>query len=358
MSLKTESSIEAKHVNKASGFAGDDKLVSIIMPIFNRARFLPQAIESIKAQHYEHWELLIVDDGSSDNSIELLAELTAGIKQPITIIQQENQGPAAARNTGIKQAKGAFFAFFDSDDLWLPYHLTNSMAAFNQHPELSWIYSACERVEYDTGKLILQSTFYNSAGQKNKLFSIAKKQSDEIYILDTEKAILLQLTEGIDNGLQNSVLKRNILDKHLIPNYRVGEDRLFIVMALKSGFKMGFIDAIHVRYHVHDENISDTNKSEANFDKRIQALERLVNAKQQLPKLVTLNSNELKVYKQQLSKEIFWELGYSLYQESGDYKKALRCYITAMRLWPYYFKFYRTFIVSLIKYLASTFTRR
>jgi tetratricopeptide (TPR) repeat protein len=179
-----------------------------------------------------------------------------------------------------------------------------------------------------------------------------------MYILDTEQAILLQLTDGIDNGLQNSVLKREILDKHLIPNNRVGEDRLFIVMALKSGFKMGFIDAIHVRYHVHDENISDTNKSEANFDKRIQALERLIHAKQQLPELVALNSAELKVYKQQLSKELFWELGYSLYQESGDYQNAFRCYITAMKLWPYNLQFYRTFIVSLIKYLGSTFTRR
>jgi len=353
VSLKTETIIYTDHVNKPDGLAGDDMLVSIIMPIFNRARFLPQAIESIKAQRYEHWELLIVDDGSSDNSIELLAELTAGIKQPITIIQQENQGPADARNTGIKQAKGGFFAFFDSDDLWLPHHLTDSMAAFKLHPELSWIYSACERVDYDTGKLILQSTFYSSCGKPNKLFNIAKQQADGMYILDTKQAILLQLTEGIDNGLQNSVLKRNVLDKHLIPNYRVGEDRLFIVMALKSGFKMGFIDAIHVRYHVHDENISDTNKSEANFDKRIQALERLIQAKQQLPKLVSLNSTELKVYKQQLSKEIFWELGYSLYQGSGDYKKAIASYWQAIRLTPDSLKYYKTLLVACFKMLFS-----
>lgn len=347
--ITKDPSIDAQYLNQAKDHISDDRLVSIIMPIFNRARFLPQAIESITAQRYEHWELLIVDDGGSDNSIELLAELTAGIKQPITIIQQENQGPAAARNTGIKQAKGDFFAFFDSDDLWLPHHLTDSIAAFNKHPELSWIYSACERVEYNTGKLILQSTFYSSSGLRNKLFSIAKQQSSGIYILDTEQAILLQLTEGLDNGLQNSVLRREVLDAHLIPNYRVGEDRLFIVMALKSGFNMGFIDAIHVRYHVHDENISDTNKSEANFDKRIQALERLIHAKQQLPKLVALNSTELKVYKQQLSKEIFWELGYSLYQASGDYSKAIALYWQAIKLKPNSGRYYKTLLIACFK---------
>ncbi|WP_371195024.1 glycosyltransferase [Glaciecola sp. SC05] len=350
--MSTES-FEAKVITESGNESTNEVLVSIIMPIFNRARFLADAIASIKAQQYQNWELFIVDDGSSDNSIEILSKLIIGVTQSITIIQQPNQGPAAARNCGIKKSKGDFVAFFDSDDLWLPHHLKNCIAAFSAHPELSWVYSACERIEYDTGQCLQASTFY-SDGQPNKLFDISRKCADGTYLLDTQKAILLQLNQGLDNGLQNSVLKKEILNKHLIPNYRVGEDRLFIIMALKSGFKMGFIDAIHVRYHVHDENISDTNKNEPNYSKRIESLKRLIHAKQELPKLVRLNPSELRVFKEQLSKEVFWELGYSLYQASGDYKNALNCYLKGIALGPSDFSYYKTLIISLFKYLLAT----
>lgn len=332
-------------------------LVSIVMPIYNRARFLEGAINSIMAQTHQHWELIIVDDGSSDNSIEILSTLTQAIAEKVSVLSQANQGPAAARNKGIKQAKGALLAFFDSDDLWLEHHLSDCIAAFERHPELSWVYAACERVQYDTGELILESTFYTD-GKPNKLFDIAKPEPGGVHILDTEQAILLQLTAGLDNGLQNSVLKRKVTDEHLLPNFRVGEDRLFIIMALKSGFKMGFIDAIHVRYHVHDENISDTNKHEENYEKRIQALEQLIAAKKTLINLVLLNAQELKVYEEQLAKEMFWELGYALYQSSGNYKKAISTYIQAIKVSPYHLKFYRTLMLSIIKYIATIFTGR
>ena len=345
-------SIETENGSSSAYTQSAKALVSIVMPVFNRARFLPQAIESIKAQSFSNWELLIVDDGSTDNSVELLKELTSNIGNPVKILQQENQGPAAARNTGIKQAKGDFFAFFDSDDLWYPHHLKNSLAAFAQHPDLSWVYSACERVEYETGKCLLKSTFYTN-GQPNGLFTISEQRVDGTHVLDSKKAILMQLLSGLDNGLQNSVLKREVLEAHLLPDFRVGEDRLFIIMALKSGFKMAFIDAIHVRYHVHGENISDTNKKELDFEKRIRALEQLIASKKSLPNLVQLNSKERQAFKKQLSRELFWELGYSLYQDSGELYKAMKCYLEAIYLYPYTPKYYKTLAGSIIRRFKS-----
>jgi tetratricopeptide (TPR) repeat protein len=168
----------------------------------------------------------------------------------------------------------------------------------------------------------------------------------------------MQLLSGLDNGLQNSVLKREVLEAHLLPDFRVGEDRLFIIMALKSGFKMAFIDAIHVRYHVHGENISDTNKKELDFEKRIRALEQLIASKKSLPNLVQLNSKERQAFKKQLSRELFWELGYSLYQDSGELYKAMKCYLEAIYLYPYTPKYYKTLAGSIIRRLLQTLKRQ
>ena len=95
-------------------------LFSIVIPTYNRAHFLSKAIESILAQTYINWELLIIDDGSTDNTKELVLKY---IDSRIRYIWQENQERSAARNNGIKQAKGEYICFLDSDDYFLENHL-------------------------------------------------------------------------------------------------------------------------------------------------------------------------------------------------------------------------------------------
>jgi glycosyltransferase involved in cell wall biosynthesis len=89
------------------------------MPTFNRADTIERAIESVRAQSFQDWQLIIVDDGSTDNTIALLADVDARI----TVIRQENRGFTEARNTGIRAGNGDYFAFLDSDDEFLPHHL-------------------------------------------------------------------------------------------------------------------------------------------------------------------------------------------------------------------------------------------
>src|SRR6516225_5774559 len=97
--------------------------VSIVLPTYNRARFLPQALESIRAQTWTDWELIIVDDGSCDDTAAVVRRLAAETDRPVRYVWQENGGPAAARNAGLDLARGTYVAFFDSDDYWLPHHL-------------------------------------------------------------------------------------------------------------------------------------------------------------------------------------------------------------------------------------------
>jgi len=89
-------------------------LISVIMPCFNGKKYLREAIESVRQQTYSHVELIVVDDGSTDGSQDILREYG----EQITVIKQENQGPYPARNLGLQHAQGEFAAFLDADDYW------------------------------------------------------------------------------------------------------------------------------------------------------------------------------------------------------------------------------------------------
>jgi glycosyltransferase involved in cell wall biosynthesis len=114
--------------------------VSIIIPTYNREHVLGRAVQSVLAQTYQDFELIIVDDGSTDNTEKLVKSFTS---EKIRYIQhRENKGVAAARNTGIRSAKGDYIAFQDSDDEWLPEKLEKQMRAFaTAPPEVGIVYT-------------------------------------------------------------------------------------------------------------------------------------------------------------------------------------------------------------------------
>jgi glycosyltransferase involved in cell wall biosynthesis len=117
------------------------KLVSVIIPVYNAEKYIAITVESVIAQTYQNFELLIIDDGSPDRSIEICQQFT---DPRIKIIRQENRGVASARNQGIRAAKGEYIALLDADDLWMPTklaqhvnHLENSRSV-----GISYSYSA------------------------------------------------------------------------------------------------------------------------------------------------------------------------------------------------------------------------
>ncbi len=108
-------------------------LVSVIVPVYNGARFLRAALESVFAQTYRPIEVFVVDDGSADDS-----GVIAQSFPEVRYIRQENQGVAAARNNGIEAARGEFFAFLDQDDLWTPEKLRLQIEHLLNNPELGY----------------------------------------------------------------------------------------------------------------------------------------------------------------------------------------------------------------------------
>ena len=105
-------------------------LVSVIVPTFNRRETIQAAIASVQRQTFSDWELIVVDDGSTDDT----AALIEGSDPRLVLIRQKNQGVNAARNAGMLRARGQYIAFLDSDDEWLPHHLELSVAFFRAFP--------------------------------------------------------------------------------------------------------------------------------------------------------------------------------------------------------------------------------
>jgi len=110
-------------------------LVSVIMPTFNRADTIGRAIRSVQAQTFADWELIVVDDGSTDNTVALIE----GCDKRLKLIRQENQGTAGARNTGLRASAGSYIAFLDSDDEWLPHHLELCVSFLEAFPEEQFV---------------------------------------------------------------------------------------------------------------------------------------------------------------------------------------------------------------------------
>jgi len=111
-----------------------DELITVIIPTYNRADKLKSTIKSVLNQTYSNFELIIVDDGSKDNTNEVIETFN---DNRIKYIQQEHSGlPAVARNTGLKNANGKYIAFLDSDDIWFPNKLTRQIEIFKQKKDL------------------------------------------------------------------------------------------------------------------------------------------------------------------------------------------------------------------------------
>ncbi len=110
-------------------------LFSIVTPTFNRLDFLREALGSIWAQRFKDYEVIIVDDGSTDGTADFLASLGSRVR----VLRQANAGPGAARNLALRHATGEYIAFLDSDDLWLPWTLAVYHEAIERHVKPSFI---------------------------------------------------------------------------------------------------------------------------------------------------------------------------------------------------------------------------
>ena len=125
--------------------------ISVIMPAYNAGKFVAESIESILKQTFSAWELIVVDDGSTDNTSEVIASFLSDKR--IKLIKQPNGGVSAARNTGINAATGNFITFLDSDDTYYPENLQTKYNAITQDSAIEYVYSDLQICDSDMKEL-------------------------------------------------------------------------------------------------------------------------------------------------------------------------------------------------------------
>ncbi len=130
--------------------------ISIILPTYNRAKHLPKAIESVINQTFEDWELIIIDDGSQDDTFAVVDPYLDSLK--IRYIKHKNRQAGYARNAGIQASYGQYITFIDSDDIYFPNHLQTRIDYMKSHPELDLIYGGYQT---DTEEEIWVVDYFN-----------------------------------------------------------------------------------------------------------------------------------------------------------------------------------------------------
>ena len=199
-----------------------NKLVSIITPSFNSARFIEECIDSVLSQTYDNWELLIVDDCSSDNSYELIAGYH---DKRITLIGLEkNVGAAEARNIAIREAKGRYIAFLDSDDVWNLNKLSKQIS-FMQKKDIAFSFTTYQRMSEDG----------------LKLYSIIHVPKIATYSSYLKNTIIGCLTVVID---------REKTGDFEMPNIRSSHDMALWLLIMRRGFTAYGLDENLARYRI------------------------------------------------------------------------------------------------------------
>ena len=186
-------------------------LVSIIMPSYDAARFIGESINSVLLQTYSNWELLIVDDCSKDNSVEVVRKFANIDKRVVLFSLEKNVGAAAARNVAIEHAQGQYIAFLDSDDVWDEYKLEKQLAFMKQY---SYVFTF--------------SNYYVMEENGKKTENIVKVPSSLSYHQYLRNTIIGCLTVIID---------RQQTGDFKMPLIKSSHDMALWLLIMKRGFK-------------------------------------------------------------------------------------------------------------------------
>ena len=281
--------------------------VSVIIPTYNRAHLIGRAIQSVLNQTYKDFELIIVDDGSTDNTEDIIKEFQKKDERIKYIKHEKNRGGSAARNTGIKNARGEYIAFQDSDDEWLPEKLKKQMEVFkNTSSKVGVVYTGFWRIKDNKKTYIPQSW--------------VKQKDGNIYF---------ELLKGNFVGTSTILIKKKcfkkvgIFDENL-PRLQDWE----LVMRLSKYYDFKCIDEPLLILYYTTDSIS------ANHKALIEALELIL----------TKYYKNFNNYKEILSRHYFG-LGIILYLD-GNLINGRRYFIKAIKKYPLNIKYSLSYFVS------------
>lgn len=240
---------------RTDSFKFDEPLVSIITPAYNSDKFIGETIESVINQTYKNWEMIIVDDGSTDKTCDIVKKYC---KRDIRVqyFWQKNSGrPAVPRNVAIRRAKGKYIAFLDSDDLWVSEKLAKQVEYMEKHPDLALVYglAKCVGNPLFEGRLVVRPKRIYSHHAFEELF---------IYNSIVCMTAMVRASSLQRVGLFNEDL-----------NFVSAED-WDLWLRFAHDYKIGFIPEVLGFYRAHTQGIS---KDETKYLKALNVIEKYEN---------------------------------------------------------------------------------
>ena len=280
--------------------------VSIIIPTYNRAEMLVECLESIFAQTCDAYEVIVVDDGSTDNTDELIKPYLDRVKY----IKHENRGNAAARNSGLDLAKGEYIAFLDSDDLWLPDKLRRDVEYLDKHSDVDMVCA--------------NGTFFGSPEFAGKKVVPDKRAIPLARDGVTLKAIFTR------SSLRPSAmtLRRHVIEetKGFDPDFAACVDLDFAFRVLMK-YKVIFINEPLFKMRKHDDHVSGDSERRTRFN--IKAIEKLFRDYPEARQQIGENSiNKRLAYR-------YYRLG-KITEKKGRRDEALDAYKKSLSFRPFY----------------------
>jgi glycosyltransferase involved in cell wall biosynthesis len=237
-------------------------LVSVIIPTFNRASVLPEAVASALGQLHSDVEVIVVDDGSSDGTRELLMRAFGGDAR-VHYRYEKNAGVAAARNAGLEVSTGDYVAFLDSDDAWKPWHLHLALACLERLPEAGMIWTNMDTV--DTNGAVIAPSYLTTLLAAYRYFSLDELFSRRIRLSDVGLDmpdvsrdhwlyvgdVFSPMVMGNLVLTSSTVMRRDCLDRvgRFDDHFTSGEDHEFFLRVSRQG-PVAYADTADVRYRV------------------------------------------------------------------------------------------------------------
>lgn len=288
--------------------------VSVIIPTYNRALFLHDAITSVLKQTYQDFEILVIDDCSKDNTQEIVSSFHD--KRIRYIRHEANKGEAGSRNTGIRNSNAEYVAFLDDDDEWLPEKLKLQVDLIkNSPPEVGGVYTSYVQVDRTKKKILWQW--------------IPKKRGNIYHDMFIKNYVGTPSTVILKRECFESV---GLFDESL--TYATDYD---MWIRISKEFHFEYIDESLVKYCIHENRLS------ANLETRIIGIETILKRYDQL---FALNSKSYCRYYSYLG---------ILYYYYGNIKKSKEAFLKAIRLYPFDIRNY--FYLGLSSLSTNTFKR-
>jgi glycosyltransferase involved in cell wall biosynthesis len=278
------------------GESSPKPLISVIIPTYNSAAFVPQAIESVRQQTYEYFEIIVIDDGSTDHTEAVLQPYLNSIRY----FKKSNGGPSAARNLGIAKARGEFIAFQDADDLWLPEKLQVQMDYLATHPEIAVVYTD-----------LIQ---FNHQGQVS--FSLTER-----YGAIPSGYIFEELLVNHAVTLSSVIVRRSCIDEvGGFDESLIGAEDYNFYLRMARRFQFGFLNQPLVQKRLHTHNLSDNLEQMCEDEiKNLDKIDRMF--------------PDARIPKRRLAARIYTRFG-KYYFSQQRFAEARGCFQKAFRLSP------------------------